>query len=61
MIEKYCETQWLSLQNVLVKIMEQWENLSEYVLKKVPTLAGFNGTKCFVYFNVCSYQRLPLE
>ena len=55
MIEKHCETQWLSLQNVLVKIMEQWENLSEYVL------AGFNGTKCFVYFNVCSYQRLLLE
>ena len=23
--------------------MEQWENLSEYVLKKVPALPGFTG------------------
>ena len=44
MMEKHCSTRWLSLEKVLVKLMEQWENLSEY-LRKVPTLPGFTGSK----------------
>ena len=42
-LERHCETRWLSLEKVLVKINEQWENLKEYFLKKLPTLTGFKG------------------
>ena len=42
-MERHCETRWLSLEKVLVKIYEQWDNLSEYFLNKVPTVAGFKG------------------
>ena len=40
---RHCETRWLSLEKVLVKIYEQWDNLGEYFLNKVPTVAGFKG------------------
>ena len=42
-LERHCETRWLSLEKVLVKINEQWENLKEYFLKKLPTLTVFKG------------------
>ena len=45
MMEKHGLTQWLSLEKVLVKLMEQWENLSEYFLRKSPALPGFTGSK----------------
>ena len=45
MMEKHCLTQWLILEKVLVRLMEQWENLSEYFLRKVSTLPGFTGSK----------------
>ena len=53
---KYCETRWLSLDEVLVGIIKQYENLKEYFLKTVHTLAGFNG-KNGVNQNEC-YQRI---
>jgi len=40
---KHCQTRWLSLDRVLVRIFEQFENLKEYFLIKLPTLPGFNG------------------
>ena len=45
MMERHCESRWLSLQKVLVKLSEQWKNLKEYFLKKVPTLPYFTGKK----------------
>ena len=36
-------TRWLSLQEVLMQIHEQYENLCKYFLKTVPTQAGFKG------------------
>ena len=45
---KHCQTRWLSLDNVLVRIIEQYEkqpkfyeNLKEYFLKTLRTLPGF--------------------
>lgn len=40
---KHCQTRWLSLDRVLVRIMEQFDNLKEYFLVKLPTLPRFNG------------------
>jgi hypothetical protein len=40
---KHCQTRWLSLDRVLVRIFEQFENLKEYFLIKLPTLPGFKG------------------
>ena len=45
MMERHCESRWLSLQKVLVKLSEQWENLKEYFLNKVPTLPYFKGKR----------------
>ena len=53
---KYCETRWLSLDKVLVRIIERYEHLKEYFLKTVHTLAGFNGENG-VNQNEC-YQRI---
>ena len=44
MVEKDVETQWLSLQKVLLRIMEQWKILPEYFIKKVLTPPDFSGT-----------------
>ena len=41
---KHCQTRWLSLDKVLLRIIEQFENLKEYFLNKLPTLSGFNGS-----------------
>lgn len=43
MLEKHCESRWLSLEKVLVKLSEQWVNVTEYFLNKVPTLPYFTG------------------
>ena len=43
MMERHCTTRWLSLEKVLVKISEQWKNLTEYFLEIVPILPGFSG------------------
>ena len=45
MMEKHCSTLWLSLEKITVKLMEHWENLSEYFLRKVSTHSGFTGSK----------------
>lgn len=42
-LEKHCATRWISLERVLVKLNEQWENLKEYFLNKLPTLPEFKG------------------
>ena len=39
----HCVTRWLSLDKVLVRIIEQYENLKEYLLKTLPKLPGFRG------------------
>ena len=38
---KYCQTLWLSLDKVLMRIIEQYENLKEYFLITLATLPGF--------------------
>ena len=40
---KHCQTCWLSLDEVLGKIIEQYGNLKEYYFKTLPTLPGFKG------------------
>ena len=39
---RHCTTRWLSLDRVLVQIIEQYENLKEYFLKTLPKLPGFH-------------------
>ena len=38
---KHCQTCWVGLDKVLLRIIEQYENLKEYFLKTPPTLPGF--------------------
>ena len=45
MMERHCESRWLSLEKVLLKLWEQWENLHEYFINQVPTLPYFTGKK----------------
>ena len=40
---KHCQTRWLSLNCVLVRIIEQIDNIKEYFLVKLPVLPGFKG------------------
>ena len=40
---KHCQTRWLSLDCVLVRIIEQIDNIKEYFLVKLPVLPGFKG------------------
>ena len=40
---KYVTTRWISLQDVLIRIMEQFPNLKEYFLKVLPSQKGFKG------------------
>ena len=42
---KYCSTRWLYIGKVVVRMMEQIENVKLYFLMKLPTLSGFKGTK----------------
>ena len=42
-IIKHCQTRWLILDKVLVRIIKQYENLKEYFLKTLSTLLGFKG------------------
>ena len=37
----HCQTRWLSLDRVLFRIIEQFDNLKEYFLVKLPTLPGY--------------------
>ena len=43
MMEKHYSTRWLKFEKVLVKLMEQWENLSSIFLAKFHP--GFTGSK----------------
>ena len=40
---RHCTTRWLSSHKVLVRIIEQYENLKEYFLKTLSRLPGFRG------------------
>ena len=40
---KHVTTRWISLQDVLIRIIEQFPNLKEYFLKVVPSQKGFKG------------------
>ena len=40
---KHCQTCWLSLGKVLVRIIEQYQDLKEYIRKTLPMLPGFKG------------------
>ena len=53
---KHCQTRWLSLDKVLVRIIEQHGNLKEHFLKTLPTLPRFKG-KNGVNQTEC-YQRI---
>ena len=40
---KHIQTRWLSLDRVLVRILEQYQNLKCYFLERLPELPGFKG------------------
>ena len=40
---RHCTARWLSLDKVLVRIIEQYGNLKEHFLKTLPKLPGFRG------------------
>ena len=42
--KKHCSTRWLSLKFVFVRLLEQWEDLTEYFLKFFPKEKNFKGT-----------------
>lgn len=42
-LNKHCTTRWISLEKVLVKIIEQFPNITHYFLVIVPPLKGFGG------------------
>eukprot|EP00111_Clytia_hemisphaerica_P012166 TCONS_00035734-protein len=42
-LEKHCASRWISLDRVLIKLIEQFLNLKNYFMKKVPELPGFKG------------------
>ena len=67
MMKKHCSTRWLTLEKVLLKLMEQWENLSVFS-REIPTLPGFTGSKGISttarYACIKSYlqsKKLPLS
>ena len=41
-MQRHVTTRWLSIQNVLVKILDQFENLKTYFLVKLPAEPDFN-------------------
>ena len=40
---KHTSTQWLSMKNPVLRILEQWENINEYFLKYLPKQDNFNS------------------
>lgn len=40
---RHCQTRWLSIEKVLVRIIEQIDNLCEYFLKELPKQKSFKG------------------
>ena len=53
---KHCQSWWLSLDRVLVRIVEQFKNLKEYFLVKLHSLPGFTGKNGIRETN--HYQRI---
>ena len=41
---KHCTTRWETLQRVLVRLIEQYDNLNQYFLVFLPTTPTFNST-----------------
>ena len=39
----HCQTRWLNLDRVLVRIIKQFDNIKEYFLVKLPILPVFKG------------------
>ena len=54
---RHCQTKWLNLDRVLVRLIEPLENLNEYFSVKLPTLPVFKGkngiqnTERYQHFN----------
>jgi hypothetical protein len=40
---RHCQTRWLSIERVLVRIIEQFENIRAYFLVELPKQSGFKG------------------
>ena len=40
---KHISTRWISIQDVLIRVLEQFSNLKHYFLEVLPTQKGFNG------------------
>ena len=49
---KYCQTRWLSLDKVLVRYVEQYENLKEYFLKHCLRFRDLKGKMESIKLNV---------
>ena len=55
-MEKHCTSRWISLDKVLVKLIEQFDNLKEYFLNTLPTLPGFNEKRGIAF--TARYKRI---
>ena len=42
--KKHVETRWLTMKYVALRIVEQWDNLTEYFLKFLPKQKNFKST-----------------
>ena len=43
---KYCSTRWLCIGKVVVRMLEQYDNVHAYFITKLPTLPNFKGERC---------------
>ena len=55
---KYCQTRWLSLDKVLVRNVEQYENLKEYFLKHCLRFRDLKGKMESIKLNVTKGWRM---
>ena len=53
---RHCESRWLSIEKILVRIMEQFANIKTYFLTELPKTQAFKGKKGVG--NTKRYQRI---
>ena len=53
---RHCESCWLSIEKVLVRIIEQYENLKSYFLSELPKTTTFKGYQGVG--NTARYKRI---
>ena len=55
---KHSTTRWVSLRKVLVRLIEQYDNLKEYFLRFLPTSSSFKASveKSKLYERICEFE-----